>query len=218
MQEQGQGLLCDLLPEGVYHHENYLSEPLQRLLVEVARDIVKAAPLVTPVDRQRGEHKFKTTSCGARFWDSREWGVQYATSHPTKRAPLPAFPVEVSQVVQRAVSEARLTGYVPDSSQVNFFRAGGGCWPAHVDDKERDRGEPIVIIGLGCTAVLSLGGEGKKGRGPTDLAEIEMKSGDVVILSGTARGLRYGVKEIKAGTSALAGDGGHVQFVTRRVC
>jgi alkylated DNA repair protein (DNA oxidative demethylase) len=211
---QEQGLLCDLLPAGVYHHEGYLTEPLQRLLVEVARDIVREAALVTPHDRQCGEHKFQTTSCGARFWCSKEWGIQYTASHPDTGRPLPQFPVELSQVVQRAVSEARLTGYVPDSSQVNFFRAGGR-WPAHVDDKERDKGEPIVIIGLGCTAVLSLNREDKKGG---ELADIEMASGDVVILAGTARGFRYGVKEIKAGTSRLVRGDGHVQFVTRRVC
>lgn len=208
-----QSLLLNVLPAGVWHFSGFLTEVQQALLVDVARDVVKGAPLVTPVDGYRSAHKFKTTSCGDWGWQSTPDGIRYARRHLESGQPFPPMPVEINQVIQQIVSEARISGFVPDSCQINFFRAREGRWPHHVDDRERDREAPVIIVGLGSTATISILAE----RENEELAEIEFESGDVLVMAGPGRSHRYGFVEIQPDTSDLVRDQGHISIIARRV-
>ncbi|GFR42305.1 hypothetical protein Agub_g3205, partial [Astrephomene gubernaculifera] len=81
--------------------------------------------------------------------------------------------------------------YKPDAAIVNFYQQGdvlGG----HLDDVERDMGQPIVSVSLGCPAVFLMGGPSKQ-QPPTALL---LRGGDVLVLAGQARRCYHGVPRI----------------------
>ncbi|KXZ45868.1 hypothetical protein GPECTOR_50g662 [Gonium pectorale] len=93
--------------------------------------------------------------------------------------------------------------YRPDAAIVNFYQQGdmlGG----HLDDVERDLGQPIVSLSLGCPAVFLMGGP-TKAVAPTPLL---LRGGDALVLAGQARSCYHGVPRIlEVGTVESAAEG-----------
>jgi len=81
--------------------------------------------------------------------------------------------------------------YQPDAALVNYYYEGdtlGG----HCDDVEPDLAQPIVAASLGCDAVFLMGGP-TRDTAPTPLL---LRSGDVVVLGGSARNCFHGVPRV----------------------
>jgi alkylated DNA repair protein (DNA oxidative demethylase) len=209
-----QDLLCPVWPEGVWHLKGLLDAGHQGRLVEAAREVVRVSALVTPLDGYRGAHKFQNANCGEWGWHSSQYRVGYVRRHPETGEPFPAIPDPVVEAVRLAAEEARearLTAFAPDNCQINFFRPPDGGWPPHPDDREHHTDEPLVIFALGSTATLVMRGERDE-----ELADIEVASGDCVVLAGPARHHRYGLQKVQQGTSELVRGGAHLQLVVRK--
>lgn len=67
----------------------------------------------------------------------------------------------------------------------------------HSDDMERSLTHPVLSVSLGCTAIFLLGGD-SKASAPTPII---LRSGDVMVLSGSVRTAIHGVARVFAGTS-----------------
>lgn len=78
-----------------------------------------------------------------------------------------------------------------EAAIVNYF----GCddmLGGHLDDMEADWSKPIVSMSFGCKAIFLLGGKSRE-ENPTAMF---LRSGDVVLMAGPARGCFHGVPRI----------------------
>ncbi|KAJ2916008.1 hypothetical protein MD484_g4360, partial [Candolleomyces efflorescens] len=85
--------------------------------------------------------------------------------------------------------------YEPDAGIVNFYQTKDTLM-AHVDRSEVCSTSPLVSISLGNAAVFLIGGKTRE----TDPVPILLRSGDVVIMSGSCRRAYHGVPRILEGT------------------
>lgn len=83
------------------------------------------------------------------------------------------------------------SSYVPEAALINYYHVGdtlGG----HIDDAEPNCSLPLVSLSLGCPAIFLMGGQ-TRDVPPTALL---LRSGDAVVLAGTARKSFHGVPRI----------------------
>jgi alkylated DNA repair protein alkB family protein 1 len=88
-------------------------------------------------------------------------------------------------------SAAAAAAFKPNVALVNYYHPGDTL-NGHKDDVERDLLQPIVTMSLGCAAVFLIGGPDRQ-QPPTPLL---LRSGDVVVLGGPARGCYHGVPRV----------------------
>jgi alkylated DNA repair protein alkB family protein 1 len=86
---------------------------------------------------------------------------------------------------------AAAAAFKPNVALVNYYHPGDTL-NGHKDDVERDLLQPIVTMSLGCAAVFLMGGPDRQQR-PTPLL---LRSGDVLVLGGPARGCYHGVPRV----------------------
>jgi alkylated DNA repair protein alkB family protein 1 len=87
-----------------------------------------------------------------------------------------------------APAAAAPAAFKPNVALVNYYHPGDTL-NGHKDDVERDLLQPIVTMSLGCAAVFLMGGPDRQQQ-PTPLL---LRSGDVLVLGGPARGCYHGV-------------------------
>jgi alkylated DNA repair protein (DNA oxidative demethylase) len=83
----------------------------------------------------------------------------------------------------------------------------------HQDKDEEDFAAPVVSVSLGDTGLFRVGGRSRKD--PTK--QLELRSGDVVVLGGADRLAYHGIDRIIPGTSRLIAEGGRFNLTLRRV-
>jgi len=198
----------DIAP-GVRLLAGRLTTAEQGALVAELRDIVRAAPLYTPVMPRTGKpFTVRMTNCGALGWVSDRAGYRYQPTHPTTGAPWPAMPARLLDLWDE------VTGYPhrPEACLVNFYDAHAKMG-LHQDRDEADFAAPLVSISLGDSCRFRLGGVERSD--PT--RSFPLASGDVLVLAGPARLAFHGVDRILAGTSPLLAGGGRINLTLRRV-
>ena len=183
-------------------------EPQERLIL-LLREVVRQAPLFTPVMPGTGTpFSVRMTNCGPLGWVSDAGGYRYQAAHPQTGKPWPAIP-EMLLAAWRDLS-----GYPhpPQACLINLYgpHARMGL---HQDRDEEDMAAPVVSLSLGDTCMFRIGGD-KRGDGTHTL---RLASGDALVLGGRARLAFHGVDRILPGTSTLLAEGGRINLTLRRV-
>lgn len=183
-------------------------EPQERLIV-LLREVVRQAPLFTPVMPGTGKRfSVRMTNCGPLGWVSDAGGYRYQATHPQTGKPWPPIP----ELLLHAWAE--LTDYPapPQACLVNYYGPAARMG-LHQDRDEEDFTAPVVSFSLGATCRFRIGGTVRSA--PT--RSFPLASGDVLVLAGASRLAFHGVDRILAGTSTLLPDGGRINLTLRRV-
>ena len=199
-----------VLPKGVRHMPGFLDHETQKALVSEIRDVVRAAPLYTPVIPRSGkEMSVRMTNCGTLGWvTDRERGYRYQPTHPVTGESWPPLP-ERLLALWREVADYPLP---PEACLVNFY-AETAKMGLHQDRDEADLQAPVVSVSLGDACLFRVGQPTRDG--PT--VSFRLQSGDVVVLGGAGRLCFHGVDRIYPATSALLSKGGRINLTLRRV-
>jgi DNA oxidative demethylase len=178
-------------------------------LVVMLREVVRRAPLFTPVMPGTGKpFSVRMTNCGTLGWVSDQHGYRYQSTHPLTGESWPPIP----EILARAWAE--LTDYPvpPQACLVNYYGPAARMG-MHQDRDEEDLAAPVVSISLGATCRFRIGGTVRSE--PT--RSFLLASGDILVLGGASRLAFHGVDRIMAGTSTLLPDGGRINLTLRRV-
>lgn len=196
--------------DGFSYHPEALSRQQQQDLVAWAFDVARGFPWYTPAMPRTGTPmSVKMTSAGRFAWMSDKLGgYRYEPSHPVTGRPLPPIHPLLRELWQSAGQYAP----EPESCLINWYGPTAKMGQ-HVDKDEDDPHAPVVSLSLGDEGIFRLGG--LKRGGPT--TKLTLKSGDVVVLGGTARFAYHGVDRIRAGSSQLVPGGGRLNMTLRRV-
>jgi alkylated DNA repair protein (DNA oxidative demethylase) len=195
--------------DGVTHHPGWLDRPGQEGLLSALREVVRRAPLFTPVMPRTGKpFSVRMTNCGALGWVSDRAGYRYQPTHPDTGAPWPAMPPVLG------AAWAALAGYPhpPEACLLNFYEPSARMG-LHQDRDEADFDAPVLSLSLGDTAVFRIGGVTRDA--PT--RSLRLHSGDALLFGGPARLAFHGVDRILAGSSTLLPQGGRINLTLRRV-
>jgi alkylated DNA repair protein (DNA oxidative demethylase) len=182
----------------------------QETLLAQLRAILAEAPLFAPAMPRSGKlMSVRMTNCGPLGWvTDKERGYRYQETHPVTGRPWPPIPQRLLDLWQEVASYPA----PPEACLVNYY-AGAAKMGLHQDKDEQDFEAPVVSLSLGDTAIFRLGGKSRKD--PT--GNLELKSGDIVVLGGEDRLAFHGVDRILPGTSDLLREGGRFNLTLRRV-
>ena len=192
---------------GVTVWPGWLSPEDQAAMVGEIREVVAAAPLVTPETPRGRKMSVKMTAAGHFGWISDRRGYRYAPQHPSGVAwpPIPASVLAVWRAVAGVDRD-------PQCCLVNWY-AEGARMGLHQDRDEADFAMPVVSISLGDDALFRVGGTERGGK----TQSIWLKSGDVAVLGGAARLAYHGIDRVRPGSSTLLPRGGRINLTLRVV-
>ncbi len=197
------------LTPGVTYHPGFLDRPAQEALLVDIREVVRAAPLFTPVMPRTGRpFSVRMTNCGALGWVSDKAGYRYQPTHPETGAPWPDMPDRLKAVWAALASDAPQA----EACLINWYRPDAKMG-LHQDRDEETFDAPVVSVSLGDTGLFRIGGTTRKG--PT--TSVKLSSGDAVVFGGPARLAFHGVDRILPGTSTLLNEPGRINLTLRRV-
>jgi len=188
-------------------YKGYLDPATQNLVLEAVRDIVRAAPLVSPVTPRGKPMSVRMTAAGRFGWVTDRSGYRYQTEHPQGTG-WPDIPSEILKIWQELAGVARM----PECCLVNFYGPPARMG-LHQDRDEADLTMPVVSVSLGDDGLFRMGGTERRAA----TQSIWLKSGDVVVMGGAARLAYHGVDRIRAGSSALLSQGGRLNLTLRVV-
>jgi DNA oxidative demethylase len=187
--------------EGFEIHRNYLPKERQIAILEACRRIIKTTPLFRPKFYGKGfvnDYALENVNCGTQAWTSKENGFRYSPND-IEGNPLPPIPDEILEVVR----ELTPSNFQAENCLINFYqdrKIDGRLKLSHLglhqDKTEKDLTAPIVSISLGQAAVFQIGGLNKS----DPVSEVELISGDVVIMAGKSRNAFHGVKHLLPNT------------------
>ncbi len=149
------------------------------------------------------------TNLGPLGWLSdKDRGYRYEPRHPLTDKPWAPIPGTLLALWEE------VSGYPapPEACLVNLYRDGAKLG-LHVDWDEEASEAAVVSVSLGDDALFRLGGPSRKD--PT--RSMRLRSGDVVVLGGSARACHHGVDRIYPDTSQLVPGGGRINLTMRRV-
>jgi alkylated DNA repair protein (DNA oxidative demethylase) len=194
----------------VQYFPERLDEAAQGALLAAIRLIIAEAPLFIPTMPRSGKPmSVRMTNCGPLGWvTDKERGYRYQSTHPVTGRPWPPMP----QTLLDLWREAADYPFPPEACLVNYY-AGDAKMGLHQDKDEEDFTAPVVSVSLGDTGLFRVGGRSRKD--PTK--QLELRSGDVVVLGGADRLAYHGIDRIIPGTSRLIAEGGRFNLTLRRV-
>jgi alkylated DNA repair protein (DNA oxidative demethylase) len=191
------------IPGGLTHREQV------RLLAAIDA-VIATSPLYVPTMPKTGRPmSVRMTNCGPLGWVTcRELGYRYQPCHPVTNTPWPEMPTEIKQIWSEfsgvaADAEACLINWYDPSAKLGL----------HVDRDEQDFAAPVVSVSLGDDAWFRVGGLAR--RDPT--SRILLRSGDVVVMGGSARLIHHGIDRILPNTGQLLPQPGRYNLTLRRV-
>jgi alkylated DNA repair protein (DNA oxidative demethylase) len=186
-----------------------LDRSAQEELLAAIRDVVRQAPLFTPVMPRTGKpFSVRMTNAGRLGWVSDIAGYRYQPTHPGTGRPWPAIPA----LLEALWGELAAYGRPADACLVNLYGAGARMG-LHQDRDETDFGAPVLSVSLGDTCLFRIGGTTRDA--PT--RSFRLASGDVMLLEGESRLAFHGVDRLYPGTSTLLKDGGRINLTLRVV-
>ena len=179
----------------------------QQVLLEDLRDVIRQAPLFSPVTAQGRPMAVRMTAAGRRGWVTDRRGYRYQDHHPDGM-PWPAIPARILALWSKLISETRQ----PDCCLINFYGEGARMG-LHQDKDEVDFAWPVLSVSLGDEGLFRVGGTDR----PAPTSSVWLKSGDVVRMGGPARLAYHGVDRIRFGSSRLLPRGGRINLTLRAV-
>lgn len=188
-------------------YSGYLDAGEQASLVEQIRDVVRVAPLFSPMTPYGKPMRVRMTSAGKYGWFSDRKGYRYEPRHPSG-VPWPPIPDRVMAIWQALVSETR----APDCCLVNFYDDSAKMG-MHQDRDEADFDWPVLSISLGDEGLFRMGNETRGGK----TESLWLHSGDVVVMGGEARLLYHGIDRVRPASSMLLPKGGRINLTLRVV-
>lgn len=204
------------LPDGLRYLPGYFDAAAQAALLEAVRDGLAAAPFYRPEMPRTGQPmSVLMTNFGPLGWvTDRARGYRYQAVHPETGQAWPHIPRALLDLWDAVAAWPA----PPEACLVNYYDADARMG-LHVDSDEDAKDAPVVSVSLGDEAVFRVA-RAPGAKGPT--ASFRLRSGDVVVLGGTARHCRHGVDRIRPGTSRLlAASGiaetGRINLTLRRV-
>jgi len=192
---------------GVEIYKDWLPVSIQHALVQKIRLIVADAPLFSPETRFGKPMSVGMTSAGKYGWFSDRTGYRYVELHPNGVV-WPPIPEEILKVWHDVTGLER----EPDCCLVNFYGEGARMG-LHQDRDEADFSWPVVSISLGDDALFRIGNVDRGGK----TESIWLQSGDVAVMSGTARLKHHGIDRIRFRSSQLLAGGGRINLTLRVV-
>ena len=202
--------LSPVLPDGVRFYPGAFDDASQTKLLEAIRNVVKAAPLFTPIMPKTGvAMSVRMTNCGELGWvTDKQNGYRYQSTHPVTGEPWPAMPEQLVALWRELSNYAAL----PEACLINFYdeQAKMGL---HQDRDEQDFAAPVISVSLGDDARFRIGGVARGGK----THSLMLRSGDVIVFGGASRLAYHGIDRIYPGTSTLLPKGGRINLTLRRV-
>lgn len=185
------------------------------LVAEIAA-IIDAAPFFRPLMPRWGTpFSVQMSNCGPLGWVADKSGYRYQPHHPVTGAPWPAMPRALLALWDELASYP----HPPQACLINHY-VDGARMGLHQDRDEEDFSAPVLSISLGDSARFRLGGLTR--TGPTQT--FDLKSGDIMLLSGETRLAFHGIDRLYFGTSDLLyrfpqhfAGGGRLNLTLRRV-
>lgn len=196
-----------LIVRGVKIYKGALDGATQDALVEALREVVRRAPLFSPMTPYGKAMTVRMTSAGRYGWYADRKGYRYEPRHPDGQD-WPPIPEEVLRIWRDLVSDARL----PDCCLVNVYRDAAKMG-MHQDRDEADFGWPVLSVSLGDSALFRIGNTTRGGK----TESLWLESGDVVVMAGDARLVYHGIDRIRPGSSTLLEGGGRINLTLRVV-
>ena len=167
---------------------------------------LEAAPLYRPVTPGGRPFSVRMSNLGPLGWVSDRAGYRYQAVHPGTGEPWPPIP----ELLLSLWDELTDWPGRPDACLVNLYDADARMG-LHQDRDEKDMDAPVLSVSLGDTAVFRIGAaQGGRTR------SVRLASGDVCMLSGSARLARHGIDRILGGSSSLMPGGGRMNLTLRR--
>lgn len=195
---------------GFFHVPGFLSSAEQAELLELARVICKAAPLVRPTLTNGQPLRLTLTNCGTMGWWADRSGYRYIERHPVTMQPWPPIPDKLLALASVALQTIGLPLMRIDNCLINHYSPGESLGQ-HIDRTEKDKRAPIVSLSVGADAEFLLeDADGKKHR-------TILRSGDLVVQSGRSRGWLHGINQIYPTMPNPCKDGGRINFTMRKV-
>lgn len=196
-----------LVINGARFHPGWCGPETQSAMVDAIRDVVRAAPLISPETPGGRKMSVRMTAAGRLGWITDRRGYRYSPTHPDGQ-PWPPIPDAVL-TVWRALSGCSVE---PDCCLINFY-VPGARMGLHQDRDEGDFGFPVLSVSLGDDGLFRIGGTDR--RDPT--RSVWLRSGDVVVLEGDARLAWHGIDRIRPQSSRLLAQGGRINLTLRVV-
>jgi DNA oxidative demethylase len=198
------------LVPGCIHYPGFLDRDAQEALVVALRDVVRQAPLFTPVMPGTGKpFSVRMTNCGPLGWVSDQArGYRYQPVHPVTGKPWPAMPAALSEAWTR-LSQFRAPA---EACLINHYTPGARMG-LHQDKDEQEADAPVVSLSLGDTALFRIGGTNRRDR----TMSVRLQSGDALVFGGEARFAFHGIDRLYPGTSTLLAEAGRINLTLRRV-
>lgn len=187
--------------------QGFVPEADQPALVDDLREVIRQAPLTTPITPSGKTMSVRMTSAGRLGWVSDRQGYRYQDHHPNGH-PWPPIPASILDLWRKLVSDTRL----PDCCLINFY-AENARMGLHQDKDEGDFSWPVLSLSLGDQGLFRAGNVDK----PTPTSSVWLTSGDVVRMGGAARLAYHGVDRIRFGSSRLLPHGGRINVTLRVV-
>ncbi|MCD0486014.1 alpha-ketoglutarate-dependent dioxygenase AlkB [Streptacidiphilus sp. ASG 303] len=185
------------LAPGAVHVPGWLGPDLQRRLVEACRAWAAGPVPLRRVRLPRGGVMSVRTVCLGWHWSPYRYTRTAVDAGGGRVAELPGWLADLGRgALADAYGDPGAAGrYAPDTALVNFYdeHASMGM---HQDRDERS-GAPVVSLSIGDTCVFRLGTTEGRGRPWTD---VELASGDLLVLGGPSRLAYHGVPRILPGT------------------
>ena len=179
----------------------------QAALVDDIREVVRAAPLFSPMTPYGKPMRVRMTSAGKYGWYSDRSGYRYVPHHPSGSV-WPAIPERILAIWRALVSQDRQ----PDCCLVNFYDDSAKMG-MHQDRDEADFDWPVLSLSLGDEGLFRIGNTSRGGK----TESLWIRSGDVVVMGGDARLTYHGIDRIRAGSSTLLPKGGRINLTLRVV-
>ncbi len=197
----------NLTIRGFEIYEGFLASGDQQTLVEELRALTAATPMVQPVTPSGKKMSVRMTSLGSKGWITDRSGYRYEAQHPNG-LDWPAIPDSILSIWRAVSGVDRL----PDCCLMNYY-AEATRMGMHQDKDEANFDWPAVSVSLGDEALFRMGNDTRGGK--TD--SIWLRSGDVVVMGGSARLAYHGIDRIKFGSSPLLAKGGRLNLTLRVV-
>lgn len=192
---------------GVAIYESVLPMQAQADMVVDLREVIRAAPLFSPMTPYGRPMRVRMTSAGRYGWYSDKGGYRYEPRHPSG-VDWPPIPASVLAVWDRVTGLERR----PDCCLINFYDSDARMG-MHQDKDEADFACPVVSISLGDEGLFRIGNLTRGGS----TESLWLRSGDVVVMGGAARLVYHGIDKIRAGSSTLLPRGGRINLTLRVV-
>jgi DNA oxidative demethylase len=204
--------LFSTLPSGTMHLVGFCGEGMQARLVTLCQRLVAEFPLMQPLTKGGRPLSLQVTSWGRAGWFGSEGKYQYLKRHANGRA-WPPIPQLVRDLMLKASAEAGFGVFELETVLLNYYPPETGKLGRHQDLTEEDRRSPIVTISLGDSCLFNVGSTNYADRG----VDMELRSGDVVVMGGASRLAFHEVKRVMPGTSKLLRHGGRISLTGRKV-